>query len=86
MGWKRSGHDIAYFKSSLYYRNRSRTPFRTLTFTYTGGCEREAQPRLLGPPRKYLIRTIKKVMEAPYASTTVVALAQINDRCQHSSA
>ena len=36
VGWKRSGEDIAYYKSSLYYRSQSRTPFRTLTFSYTG--------------------------------------------------
>jgi len=36
VGWKRSGEDIAYYKSSLYYRSQSRTPFRTLTFSYKG--------------------------------------------------
>ena len=36
LGWSRSCQDIAYYKSSIYYRKRSRTPFRTLTFTYTG--------------------------------------------------
>ena len=36
LGWIRSGFDIAYFKSSIYHRKHSGTPFRTLTFTYTG--------------------------------------------------
>jgi len=36
LGWVRSCKDIAYYKSSLYYRKLSKVPFRTLTFTYTG--------------------------------------------------
>ena len=36
VGWVRSCYDIAYFRSSLYYRQQSGIPFRTLTFTYTG--------------------------------------------------